>query len=133
MSHDTAVEEGLEVGKSGKSQEEQQEAAVERRQKEEEIMVAGQAEIQRDRSRDCVEKGEDEQFRWEEWDWEIMVDEVGSAREAFEPRGSRELRRQEDGQDEGGNKVLRRQDDGQEENTARKHHNQQHDPSTGHE
>ena len=116
MSHDTAVEEqGLEVGRSGKSQEEQQEAAVERRQTEEEMMAADQAEIHRDRSRDCVEKGEDEQFRWEEWDWEVMVDEVGSAREAFEPRGSREVRRQNDGQDEGGNRVLRRQDDGQDE------------------
>ena len=78
-------------------------------------MAAGLAEIHRDRSRDCVEKGEDEQFWWEAWDWESMVDEVGSAREAFEPRGSRELRRQEDGQEEGGNKVLRRQEDGQEE------------------
>ena len=44
MSHETAVEEqGLEVGRSGKSQEEQQEAAVERRQKEEEMMAADQA------------------------------------------------------------------------------------------
>ena len=44
-----------------------------------------------------------------------MVDEVGSAREAFEPRGSRELRRQDDRQDGGGNKVLRRQDDEHDE------------------
>ena len=78
-------------------------------------MAADQAEIHRDRSRDCVEKGEDGQFGWEEWDWESMVDEVGAAREAFEPRESREFRRQNDGHDEGGNKVLRRQDDEHDE------------------
>ena len=113
--NDMAVEEGLEVGIGGESQEEQQEAVVERQQKEEEMMAAGVAEMHKDRSQDCVEKGEGEQFRWEEWDWESMADEDGSAREAFEPRGSRERRRQEDGQDEGGNEVLRRQDDGQDE------------------
>ena len=78
-------------------------------------MAADQAEIHRDRCRDCVEKEEDGQFQWEEWDWESMVDEVGSAREAFEPRGSKVLRRQDDGQDEGGKRqeeVVRRQDEG---------------------
>ena len=64
-------------------------------------MAADQAEIHRDRSRDCVEKEEDGQFRWEKWEWESTVDEVGSARGAFAPR--REVvRRQDDGQDEGG-------------------------------
>ena len=41
-----------------------------------------------------------------------MVEEDGSALEAFEPRGSRELRRQGDGQDEGGKEE---QDEGGKE------------------
>ena len=49
MSHDTAVEEGLEVGKGGESQEEQREAVVEKQQKDEERMEAGLAEMYRDR------------------------------------------------------------------------------------
>ena len=97
MSHDTAVEEdGLEVGRGEKRQEEKQETAVERRQKEEEMMAADQADIQRDRSQDDVEKEEDGQFRWEEWDWESMVGEAGLAHEAFELRRSKVLRRQDD-------------------------------------
>ena len=48
MSQDAAVEEdGLEVGRSEKSQEGKQETAVERRQKEEEMMAADQAKIHR--------------------------------------------------------------------------------------
>ena len=50
------------------------------------------AEINRDKSQDCVKKGESEQFRWEEWDWQSMAEEDGSATEAFEPRGSREMK-----------------------------------------
>ena len=86
-------------------------------------MAAGLEEMNRDGSQDCGKKGESEQFRWEEWAWESMVEEDGSAREAFEPRGSRELKWQKDGQDEGGkeeqeeggNGEFRRQDDDHDE------------------
>ena len=52
-------------------------------------MSADQSEIHRERGRDCVEKEEDGQFLWGEWEWESTVGEVGSARGAFEPRGGR--------------------------------------------
>ena len=51
-----------------------------------------------------------------------MVDEVGSAREA-----SRELRRQEDGQDEGGNKVFWEDEQDEEGNKGFRRQDDEHD------
>ena len=54
MSHDTAAEEnGPEVGRCDKRKEEKRETVEERGQMEEEATAADQAEIHRDRSRDC--------------------------------------------------------------------------------
>ena len=78
MSYDTAVEE--------------HEAVMQRQQKEEEeMMAAGLVEMSRDKTRDGVQE-KDSEFKWEEWDWESVVEEDGSAREAFGPRESKGLK-----------------------------------------
>ena len=107
-----AEEDRPEVERDEKREEEKQETAEERGQLDEEAMAADQEEFHRENDRDCVEKEEDGQFRWEEWDWESRVDEVGSARGAFGPRGREDVRRHDDGQDKGGR---RREDKGQDE------------------
>ena len=119
MSHDTAAEEDRpEIERGEKRKEEKQETAEETGQMEEKAMAADQAEVHRDRSQNCVEKEENGPFRWEEWEWEGTVDEVGSVRGASEPREGEVVRRQDDGQDEGGRmqgEVVGRQDNGQDE------------------
>ena len=97
VSYDTAVEE--------------HEAVMQRQQKEEEMMAAGLVEMNRDKTQDWAQ-GKDSEFKWEEWDRESVVEEDGSAREAFEPRGSKGLECQRDGEEEGGKE---RQEEGGKE------------------
>ena len=70
-------------------------------QREEEMMEAGLAEMNRDKTRDLVQE-KDREFKWEEWDWESAIEEDGSTREAFEPRGSKGLECQKDGEEKTG-------------------------------
>ena len=102
VSYDTAVEE--------------HEAVIQRQQKEEAMMAAGLVEMNRDKTQDWAREKDSEQFKWEEWDSESMVEEDGSAREAFEPRGNKGLECQRDGEEEG-NKERQEEGgiDGQEE------------------
>ena len=97
-----AEEDRPEVGRDEKRKEEKQETAEEREQLDEEALAADQGEFHRENDRDCVETEEGGQFRWEEWEWESTVDEVGSARGAFELRVREDVRRHDDGQDKGG-------------------------------
>ena len=67
-------------------------------QREEEMMEAGLAEMNRVKTRDLVQE-KDREFKWEEWDWESAIEEDGSTREAFEPRGSKGHECQKDGEE----------------------------------
>ena len=58
-------------------------------QRKEEMMEAGLAEMNRDKTRDLVQD-KDREFNRKEWDWESMIED-GSTREAFEPRGAKGL------------------------------------------
>ena len=91
---------------------EEHEAVMQRQQKEEEMMAAGLVEMNRDKTQDWAQEKDSEQFKWEEWDWESVVEEDGSAREAFEPRGSKGLECQRDGEEEDGKE--RKGEDGKE-------------------
>ena len=87
VSYDTAVEE--------------HEAVMQKQQREEEMMAAGLVEMNRDKTRDWVQE-KDREFKWEEWDWESVIEEDGSTREAFEPRESKGLECQKDGEEKRG-------------------------------
>ena len=45
-------------------------------------------ETNRDKTHDLVQT-KDREIKGEEWDWESVIEEDGSTREAFEPRESR--------------------------------------------
>ena len=77
---------------------EEHEAAM---QREEERMAAGLVEMNRDKTRDWIQE-KDREFKWEEWDWESVIEGDGSTREAFEPRGSKGLECQIDGEEKTG-------------------------------
>ena len=64
--------------------------------REEEMMEAGLAEMNRDKTRDLVQE-KDREFKRREWDWENVIED-GSTREAFEPRGSEGFVCQKDGE-----------------------------------
>ena len=76
MSYDMAVEE--------------REAVMQR----EEEMVK-EAEMNREKAHDLVQ-GKDFEIKRKEWDWENTTED-GSTREAFEPRGSKGIECQQDG------------------------------------
>ena len=69
-------------------------------QREEERMATGLVEMNRGKTRDSVQE-KDMEFKWEEWDWE-SVEEDGSTREALEPRESKGLGCQKDGEEKRG-------------------------------
>ena len=54
------------------------------------IGKAQPVEINKDNTGVWVQK-KDTEFKWEDWDWESVIEENGSTREAFEPRGSEGL------------------------------------------
>ena len=56
------------------------------------------AEMNRDKTHDLVQT-KDREIKGEEWDWESVIEEDGSTREAFEPRGSRGLECHNDGEE----------------------------------
>ena len=62
-------------------------------QREEEMME--EAEMNREKAHDLVQ-GKDREIKRKEWDWENTTED-GSTREAFEPRGSKGLECQQDG------------------------------------
>ena len=62
-------------------------------QREEEMMK--EAEMNREKAHDLVQ-GKDWEIKRKEWDWENTTED-GSTREAFEPRGSKGLECQQDG------------------------------------
>ena len=70
-------------------------------QREEEMIEAGLAEMNRDKTRDLVQE-KDREFKQEEWDWESAIEEDGSTREAFEPRESKGRECQKDGEEKTG-------------------------------
>ena len=70
--------------------EEHEAAVMQRQQKEEGMMAAGLVEMNREKILDWVYE-KDSEFKWEEWDWESVVEEDGSTREAFDPRVSKGL------------------------------------------
>ena len=104
VSYDTAVEE--------------HEAVMQKQRKEEEMMVAGLVEMNRDKTRDWVQE-KDREFKWEEWDWESVMEEDGSTREAFEPRGSKGLECQKDGEEKSGEGGKDEQEEGGKEETRK--------------
>ena len=65
-------------------------------QREEEMTEAELAEMNRDKTRDLVQE-KDREFKRKEWDWENVMED-GSTREAFEPRGSKGIECQKDGE-----------------------------------
>ena len=70
-------------------------------QREEEMMEAGLAEMNRDKTHDLVQT-KDREVKGEEWDWESVIEEDGSTREAFELRGSSRLECHNDGEENTG-------------------------------
>ena len=77
---------------------EELEAAMQREGK---MMELGLAEMNRDKTHDLVQEKNSE-VKWEEWDWESVMEEDGSTREAFEPRGSRGFDYHNDGEEKTG-------------------------------
>ena len=88
---------GIEMTQEKGTAVEEHEAVIQRQQKEEEMIAAGLVEMNRDKTQHWAQEKDSEQFKWEEWDWESMVEEDGSAREAFEPRESKEFKCERDG------------------------------------
>ena len=70
-------------------------------QREEEMMEAGLAEMNRDKTRDWVQE-RNREFNRGEWDWERTIEEEGSTREVCEPRGSKGFECQKDGEEKTG-------------------------------
>ena len=77
---------------------EEHEAVV---QREEEMMEAGLAEMNRDKTRDLVQE-RNREFNRGEWDWERTIEEEGSTREVYEPRRSKGFECQKDGEEKTG-------------------------------